>query len=311
MHSHNLFAPSGAALSRLARPCVEIPSRRALRRQLRERDRGEARHRIERIILADNPLSVCQPRLLLVVAGELVARARDYGFSVPPGHALAMDGREPFLLRAADQREVVLLSFDPDPRSLQLPAHHLRGGPERSRLLPMVHDGESGVAVLMRRLEDAMRRTGAAMLEGPRPAQFWLDSMVAAQAEYQPLIDRCHGRTPERRRDLFVRLARVRAMLSMGDGGDADIEQLAGMARLSASHFVRLFHKVFGEPPHSFRLRRRMEYAYRLVSGTDLTVQEVMAHVGFDNHSCFARAFRRHFGCSASVVREQRQIVAA
>ncbi|MEZ5484236.1 MAG: helix-turn-helix transcriptional regulator [Lysobacteraceae bacterium] len=309
MHSRHLFAPSGAALSRLARPCVEVPSRRALRRQARDRDRSELRHCIERLILGADPVPVNQPRLLLVVHGELLARARDYRFQVSPGHVLVLDGREPFLLQGAADHEVEVVGFYPDPRGLRLPAEHVDNAPACSLLLPMVHDRRSAVAGLMLRLEETLRRTDAQRLEGPRPAQFWLDSILAAQAEYQPLVDRCHGRTPERRRDLFVRLARVRAMLSMGDGGDDDIERLAVAARLSPSHFVRLFHKVFGEPPHSFRLRCRMEQAHRLVCNTALSVQEVMARVGFDNHSCFARAFRRHFGCSASAIREQREMV--
>ena len=310
MQSRHLFAPTGAALSRLSRPCVDIPSRRSARRLVRDRDRQQWLHRVERLTVGHEPIPADSPRLILVIGGELLARARDYSFRVSSGRVLVLDGREPFLLQSAGETGAQLLSFVPDPRSLQICVEPTRSLLGRCRLLPMVHDRESAVAGLMSGLEDAMRRTGAGKLEGPNPAQFWLDSILTAQAEYEPLIERCHGRTPERRRDLFVRLARVRTMLATGDGGDADVEQLAGMARLSASHFVRLFHKVFGEPPQSFRLRRRMERAHRLISDTGLSVQEVMDRVGFDNHSCFARAFRRHFGCSASAVRERQQAAA-
>ncbi|MCB1561822.1 MAG: helix-turn-helix transcriptional regulator [Xanthomonadales bacterium] len=269
------------------------------------------RHRVEKLAVGNEPILSTRPRLMLVLGGGLLATARDYRFRLPTGSALVLDGGEPFLLRADGGLPLALLSFEPDSRCLLRPASRPASDPARSQLLPMVHEPQSQVADLLCRLAETLQRTGTDQLYGLRPAQSWLDALLAAQLEYQPLIDRCHGRTPERRRDLFVRLARVRTMLSSGDGGDADVGQLARAARLSPSHFVRLFHKVFGEPPHSFRLRRRMEHARALLCSSDLSVQAVMAQTGFDNHSCFARAFRRHFGCSASALRAQRQVGAA
>lgn len=279
------------------------------------RPRAEPGHRIRVLGMEGLALEAgAQPALVLVLEGEVSLFAHDYSLRLQPGSVLACDGREPVTLRPEPLARAELLCFWPDPTTLIAP---WEGGPERSLLLPMVHEPDSDIAVLMQRLADTLARTGTRSLDGTRPAQFWLNAMLSAQEGYTGAISRCHGRTHSRRRDLFVRLARARALLAAGEGvapaedQGADIGRLAQVARLSTSHFVRLFHQVFGEPPHRFRIRRRMQRAFALIRETDMPIHEVMWRVGFDNHSCFARAFRQHFGRSATAVRGERCAAAA
>lgn len=267
------------------------------------RPRPEASHRIRMASMEGLVLEASQPGFVLVLEGEVALLAHDYSLMLEAGSVLATDGREPVSLRPEPMRRAELLCFWPDPATLAAPWAR---GAERSLLLPMVHEAGSEIPLLMQRLAEALRRTGTRSLDGPRPAQFWLNALLSSQEKWEAAIGRCHGRTHSRRRDLFVRLARARALLAGGgsdaSGGD-DIGRLAQVARLSSSHFVRLFHEVFGEPPHRFRNRRRMERAQELIRTTALPIHEVMWRTGFDSHASFARAFRQHFGVSATALR--------
>jgi AraC family transcriptional regulator len=50
----------------------------------------------------------------------------------------------------------------------------------------------------------------------------------------------------------------------------------------------------FGETPHRFVLRRRIDRAKRLLSETDTPLVEIALNCGFASQSHFASVFRRH-----------------
>jgi AraC-like DNA-binding protein len=81
------------------------------------------------------------------------------------------------------------------------------------------------------------------------------------------------------------------------------LSALARVACLSPNHFLRLFSEAFGETPHRYLQRRRLdEAARRLREGQEPVVQVALA-VGFNNASAFSRAFRRRFGRSPTAER--------
>ena len=98
--------------------------------------------------------------------------------------------------------------------------------------------------------------------------------------------------------DVFRRLCRAREHLSAhaAEPG-AGLDGAARVAGLSRFHFLRLFTQVFGETPHAFRTRRRLERACDLLRDRrDLTVTEVCLEVGFASPGSFSSLFRRHLG---------------
>lgn len=294
-------APPSASLSS-GRACTPITSRWL-------RPRQEPQHRVRLLAADDASLDTgLPPGYVMVLDGEATVVGRDYTLRLTAGSVLATDGREPLRLRPNPLAAAQLLCLWPDPATLD-PAADGRAA-ERG-VLAIVHEPGSRVADLMQRLAHTLAHTGTASLDGARPTQFWIGAVLAAQGEYAEAIARCHGRSYLRRRELFVRLSRARALLAAGDGDSGDVARLAAVARLSTSHFVRLFHQVFGEPPHRYRNRRRMELAHRLITQTDMPVHEVMWRTGFDSHSCFARSFRQHFGVSATTLRAREAPAAA
>ena len=77
-----------------------------------------------------------------------------------------------------------------------------------------------------------------------------------------------------------------------------DVATLAGVARLSPSHFSREFHREFGESPHQYLLTRRMERAAALLRTTDRSVADICFMVGFTSVGSFTTTFGRTYGQS-------------
>jgi transcriptional regulator GlxA family with amidase domain len=85
---------------------------------------------------------------------------------------------------------------------------------------------------------------------------------------------------------------------------DANIEQrisveaLAKLANLSVWYFARAFKQSVGETPHNYLIRRRVERASELLSGTELSLSEIALAAGFADQSHCSRLFRQHVGMS-------------
>jgi AraC-like DNA-binding protein len=84
-----------------------------------------------------------------------------------------------------------------------------------------------------------------------------------------------------------------------------DIEWLAGSLGLSRAHFIRSFRDTFGETPHRYLQRRRLERAMALLRETDSSVTEICFDVGFSSLGTFSRTFREVVGESPREYRER------
>lgn len=103
-----------------------------------------------------------------------------------------------------------------------------------------------------------------------------------------------------------------RAMLRARDAMDRayaeplDIPALARIAHVSGAHFIRTFRATFGETPHRYLQRRRIERAMYLLVQTDQDVTDVCIAVGFSSLGTFSRTFRQIVGDSPSGYRKGR-----
>jgi AraC-like DNA-binding protein len=84
-----------------------------------------------------------------------------------------------------------------------------------------------------------------------------------------------------------------------------DIPALARTALTSEAHFIRTFKATFGETPHRYLQRRRVERAAFLLRETDRSVTEVCLEVGFRSLGTFSRTFRAIVGESPSAYRRR------
>jgi AraC family transcriptional regulator, L-rhamnose operon transcriptional activator RhaR len=81
------------------------------------------------------------------------------------------------------------------------------------------------------------------------------------------------------------------------------LTELAAIACLEPTYFVRRFRTDTGLPPMVWLARLRAERAATLLLQTNLAVQEIGERVGWSDLSYFARRFRAHFGCSPRAYR--------
>jgi len=134
-------------------------------------------------------------------------------------------------------------------------------------------------------------------------AEAVVDRIVALQGEFADAIARCPGRTYAQRRQVFLRLQRVRNFLSSNCHLDVDNDAIARMANYSPWHFIRAFRAAYQETPHAYLVRQRLERAHRMLRASPLAIAEVALASGFENRCAFSRLFRQRFGMTAGSVR--------
>ena len=82
-----------------------------------------------------------------------------------------------------------------------------------------------------------------------------------------------------------------------------DVPALARIAYMSPAHFIRTFRATFGETPHRYLQRRRVERAMFLLRSSDRSVTDISVEVGFASLGTFSRTFREIVGESPSAYR--------
>jgi AraC-like DNA-binding protein len=85
-------------------------------------------------------------------------------------------------------------------------------------------------------------------------------------------------------------------------------KDLAVLARLSSFHFCRAFRDSFGESPHGYVTRRRIERAQGLMLTTNASLGQIAADCGFTDQAHLSNLFRRFVGESPGVWRRARAI---
>lgn len=99
------------------------------------------------------------------------------------------------------------------------------------------------------------------------------------------------------------RLLRARDAMDRSFADPLDIPTLARIALMSPAHFIRSFKSAFGEPPHRYLQRRRVERAMALLRDSGRSVTEVAFDVGFASVGTFSRTFKSIVGVSPSTYR--------
>ena len=92
------------------------------------------------------------------------------------------------------------------------------------------------------------------------------------------------------------RLLRARDAMDRSYAQPLDVPALAAISNVSEAHFIRSFRATFGETPHRYLQRRRVERAMYLLRGTDIDVTDICFEVGFTSLGTFSRTFREIVG---------------
>jgi transcriptional regulator GlxA family with amidase domain len=101
------------------------------------------------------------------------------------------------------------------------------------------------------------------------------------------------------------RLLRARDAMDRSYAEPLDIPALARIALVSEAHFIRTFAATFGETPHRYLQRRRVERAMYLLRATTRSVTDICFEVGFSSVGTFSRTFRDIVGDSPTSFRDR------
>jgi len=83
------------------------------------------------------------------------------------------------------------------------------------------------------------------------------------------------------------------------------VDKLAEEVSLSVSHFGRAFKESFGDTPHTYIIRLRLELAQKLMLTTDLPLSLIAPACGFADQAHLSRHFRRRLAETPSVWRRR------
>ena len=86
-------------------------------------------------------------------------------------------------------------------------------------------------------------------------------------------------------------------------GLPVSLPDVAAHAKLSPYHFLRVYKQAYGETPHEFLTRLRIERAKTLLARGSHNVTEACFEVGFSSLGSFSALFARHVGLSPSEYR--------
>jgi AraC family transcriptional regulator len=86
------------------------------------------------------------------------------------------------------------------------------------------------------------------------------------------------------------------------------LRELAGVARLSNSHFSRAFKGAFGQTPHTFIMNQRVALARKKMLNSREPLSQIALLCGFSDQAHLARLFRRETGIAPSQWRRTNQL---
>ncbi|WFU45721.1 AraC family transcriptional regulator (plasmid) [Bradyrhizobium sp. CB82] len=134
-------------------------------------------------------------------------------------------------------------------------------------------------------------------------------SLAAASTILQSEIERHSGVKRSRSAGLAGwQIMRVRIFIDKNLHRPIHTQDLSAIARRSPAHFSRSFKLTFGEPPHAYVVKRRLEKACSLMITSSASLSEIALRVGFSDQAHLCRLFRQAFGQSPASWRREYEV---
>jgi AraC-like DNA-binding protein len=116
----------------------------------------------------------------------------------------------------------------------------------------------------------------------------------------------CDGTVSRAAEESNRRMLRARDAMDRAYAQPLDVAALARIAHVSPAHFARTFRATFGETPHRYLQRRRVERAMFLLRESEGSVTEkICFEVGFTSPPTFSRTFGAIVGHCPRAYRRQ------
>jgi len=114
------------------------------------------------------------------------------------------------------------------------------------------------------------------------------------------------GEVPQGRERLLAWQARkVRDYIDSHIMGPIRVADLCALVQRSAAYFSRSFKCTFGESPHAFVVRRRVELAAQYMLTTDASLSDIALQCGFVDQAHLSKHFRQVAGGTPAAWRRE------
>jgi len=223
----------------------------------------------------------------VVEAGALGFRYRGAEVVAPAGAVNLANPGEPHTGQAAVPEGWTYRMFYLDPALLHDAARQMADGPAEFPFFQagVIHD--NALASQVRDLHRLLEGDGGGCLEAQSRFLEMLNQLIMRHADSTP------RRRPAGREPCTVR--RVQDYIAAHYNQSLSIDRLAAEAGLSPFHFIRVFRREVGLPPHAYLTQLRVRKARTLVARGESVAAAALA-VGFVDQSHLNRHFKRITG---------------
>jgi AraC family transcriptional regulator len=104
---------------------------------------------------------------------------------------------------------------------------------------------------------------------------------------------------------LAWQVRKVRDYIDNHIAGRVLVADLCALVQLSEAHFSRSFKRTFGESPHAFVVRRRVEIAAHHMLTTDACLSDIALRCGFTDQAHLCKQFRQVTGQTPAAWRRE------
>jgi AraC family transcriptional regulator len=115
-------------------------------------------------------------------------------------------------------------------------------------------------------------------------------------------VESCRGRL------LVWQARKVREYIDVHLTSTVRVADLCELIQRSEGHFSRAFKRTFGEPPHAFLKRRRVDLAAHYMLNTNASLSDISVRCGFTDQAHFSKIFRRLTGETPAAWRRTRTL---
>ncbi len=250
------------------------------------------------VILTGECMHVTETESYRVAAGDV--------FVIHPGvaHGYTKTASVSLLNILFDMDKLQLPHWD----LVRLPGYHalftfgprLRGGAELEGRLRLDMDDLAELDSFARAIEHEIAVQ-------PPGYQF---TAVAKLMEIISLLSRAYGQDEHMRSSVPAQLGEVLSFMENHLDSQVTVPELARLARMSESTFMRAFRRTLDSTPIEHMIRLRMRRASTLLCRPELGIAQIAAMVGFRDANYFSRQFRKVVKLSPSQYRERWQDLA-
>jgi AraC family transcriptional regulator len=159
----------------------------------------------------------------------------------------------------------------------------------------------------MQRLISLLEAAVGQLHDQEHPAQDTL--LEAASLLRQQVHPSAAGEVPDGRERLLAWQARkVRDYIDSHIARPILVADLCALIQRSEAHFSRSFKCTFGESPHSFVVRRRVELAAQYMLATDANLSDIALRCGFTDQAHLCKHFRQAAGQTPAAWRRAQRV---